>query len=224
MGFFRVENRVIDEGIFTTTQEMAVYMVINRFNNREEQYAFPSLDFFAEKCRCSRKTVLKAVRTMERKGLLQVERVEGRNNRYLIKRSGSDTLPSSQNTQGSVSGLLDKEQSINNNKKESLTRGEVLKEIHKLISEATGAELFRVEQGFHGAGKSLEILLGLRERIKYSDFLLGRKVKKPELWHFSKTETILSGYYDNSDGKSQPLPSYYQEFPETGVTYYEPLD
>ena len=233
MGFFMVDNRVIDELKFDDSYEFAVYMIIYRYSNRG-QISFPSGEFMRKSLRCSSRKISGAIKSLEKKEYIQVFRTPGKSNRYRITLFG-EASPSSPGKKTSSHEENYKEQYINNKYKKTSSSGEkkegrgvLLKKIHKLISQSTGVNIFQVEMAFPGGGLSLEKLSFILERIECSDFLQGRQVKKPNLRHFTtptQIDKILSSFYDNGGGKrSDPLPSYYREFPETGEVDYEPVD
>lgn len=116
MGFFTVDNKVVDEVKFDNSVEGFLFVVIARYSNNS-RYSFPSIDLLSEKCRCARGSVIKAIKSLERKGFIAVERVAGRSNRYTVESSLIGRPSSVTGEQGSTSRELYKEQYINNNRK-----------------------------------------------------------------------------------------------------------
>ncbi|MGL5578332.1 MAG: helix-turn-helix domain-containing protein [Fusobacteriaceae bacterium] len=224
MGFFKVDNRVIDTLKFDDGTEGFVFVILGRFCNNG-QTGYPTIEYLMKVCNCSKSKMIKVIKNLEKKEYIVVARRHMWSNRYSINPACLPETPQgiSETPQG-VFEIPNKEQHINNNIKESLTRRDIISEIQKIIVTATGINLFRVEQSFKGTGKTVEKLEEILGAIKSSDFLLGRKVKKPDIWHYNQTDNILNGLYSNRDGKSEPVPGYYSEFPKTGVIYYEPID
>ncbi|MGL5099564.1 MAG: helix-turn-helix domain-containing protein [Fusobacteriaceae bacterium] len=80
-GFFKIDNKMVDEFEFGNYLEMAVYMVIARYTNNDQQ-GFPSLDLIRKKCKCSRTSASRAVKGLEEKGVIYIKRTAGRVNKY----------------------------------------------------------------------------------------------------------------------------------------------
>ncbi|MGL6064852.1 MAG: helix-turn-helix domain-containing protein [Fusobacteriaceae bacterium] len=78
--YFKVENAIIDDSeLFSDTYELCLYMVLSRFCNNK-QYAFPSYSKLAEICHCSRRTIIKAMASLEKKGYVnKICRLNGSN-------------------------------------------------------------------------------------------------------------------------------------------------
>lgn len=228
-GFFKVDNRVIDEIEFNNTSELGIYVIISRYSNNE-QLGFPSLDTLTEKCRCSRKTAIDALKSLEERNLITIYRRFGKNNRYRVNSIKRRELPSSSNELGSSSELLYKEQYINIDK-----RREVLSEIYNLISKGTGDNVFLIQQIFTGRGLTDDELRTMRDKIGESDFLMGRLESKPTVRHYDhqkQIDKVRMGYYRNNErGQNSNKnvkatdtykPPYHYEFEEKEVIHHEP--
>lgn len=68
--YFKVENAVIDSSeIFDNIYESHLFIVLSRFCNNNN-IAFPSYNSLAELCYCSRSTIIKTMKNLEKKGLI----------------------------------------------------------------------------------------------------------------------------------------------------------
>lgn len=68
--YFKVENAVIDNSeTFDNIYESHLFIVLSRFCNNNN-IAFPSYNSLAELCYCSRSTIIKTMKNLEKKGLI----------------------------------------------------------------------------------------------------------------------------------------------------------
>lgn len=147
--YFKVENEVIDNTeIFSNIYESHLFIVLSRYCNNNN-VAFPSYNTLAKLCYCSRSTIIRAMKSLESKGLInKVIRIRNDENTYesnlytinnLKKYIGIEKEPSASATLGvvsekyypSVSDTLYKEQIINKNIIKNNTTTE-FKELKKL--------------------------------------------------------------------------------------------
>lgn len=68
--YFKVENAVIDDEMFSSASEALLFIVLSRYCNNKN-YAFPSLNTLAKKCYCSRPTVVKCLNLLIEKKLIK---------------------------------------------------------------------------------------------------------------------------------------------------------
>lgn len=223
MGYFKVENKVVDELNFENSTEFGVYMILLRYGSGG-QTAYPSQDFMRERLRTSNRKISTAITSLEEKKLIKVTRVHRSFNRYIVTPITSVVAPTKMKFLPSAVEEY-KEQEININK-----RRELLTEIHTLASRGTGDNIFLFQQVFTGRGLSEEELKIMRAKIEESDFLMGKLENKPTIRHYDsqkQIDKIRMGYYRNSvrEKKIKPeeiKPPYHYEFEERETVYYEP--
>ena len=71
VGFFQAENLIIDSEDFTMAEKMA-YLTLVRYADRDNK-AFPGIATLAKKMGCGETTVRKALKGLEKKGVLRIE-------------------------------------------------------------------------------------------------------------------------------------------------------
>ena len=68
--YFKVENTVIDDdSIFSNIYESHLFIILSRYCNNG-QVAFPSYNTLAQKCYCSKRTIINAMNSLIEKGLV----------------------------------------------------------------------------------------------------------------------------------------------------------
>jgi len=83
--FVMVDNEVMDT-LLPKVGHLAfsVYMVMKRYANKDTDMCFPSIDTISEMCRCSRASVVKAVKTLEMNKVIKVQRSRKKPNVYTL--------------------------------------------------------------------------------------------------------------------------------------------
>lgn len=112
--YFKVENAVIDNyEIFDNIYESHVFMIFSRYCNNNN-VAFPSYATLAKKCYCSRRTIIKAIKSLEEKKLInkvirrKIELLENDTNLYTVNNiiENSEPLKNGASNEGSAYGAL----------------------------------------------------------------------------------------------------------------------
>jgi DNA-binding MarR family transcriptional regulator len=67
-----------------TPTERIVGLAISFHANNPDQYAYPGYDYLAEKLGMNRRTVIRAVKELERRNFIKVDQKKGRVNRYWL--------------------------------------------------------------------------------------------------------------------------------------------
>ena len=76
--YFKVENAVVDNKVFSNIYESYLFVVLSRFCNNGN-VAFPSYNTLAELCYCSRRKIIDTMASLEKKGLInKVKRIKER--------------------------------------------------------------------------------------------------------------------------------------------------
>jgi len=78
--YFRTHNRVFQHNI--TSSELLVLIYLYRCQNKG--IAFPSYTTIARNCHISQRTAITAIKGLEKKGIISVERQGRKSNRYAI--------------------------------------------------------------------------------------------------------------------------------------------
>lgn len=81
-GFTIIANEVIEMNL--PPVEKTILIVLLRYNNSKIGYSFPSYTTLTEKCCISKKTVIKALNNLEKKGIIKKECLKGKGNKYFI--------------------------------------------------------------------------------------------------------------------------------------------
>jgi biotin operon repressor len=84
MGFAMIPTAVLmDERL--TRSSLVVFWALTVHLFRGKEYCFPSLTTLQKEAHSSRPTIIKAIKSLEEYGYLQVERTERKNNKYYLK-------------------------------------------------------------------------------------------------------------------------------------------
>ncbi|MGL4568015.1 MAG: helix-turn-helix domain-containing protein, partial [Fusobacteriaceae bacterium] len=122
MGFFMVDNEVVDQMEFINAHEFAIYIIISRYSNNGKM-SFPSIELIRNKLHCSKRKITEATTTLEKKGYINVFRTKGKSNRYMLGGFGVKPAISTRDTTVSEEEHY-KEQYIKNKNKETFSTGE----------------------------------------------------------------------------------------------------
>lgn len=200
-GFFKVDNDVIDKMEFGNAVEFYIYAMILRYTNGGRA-AFPSLELMRSKIGCSNRKISAALKALEERGEIVIQRTPGKNNRYMpAKMAESKKEKEKLKADLRKSKREDMENEGERFLAEYKEREELLDLIYEEIAMIVGTDGERVKKVFEGKNLSLLDLEVYRESIMNSDFLRGFTENLPTVRHFiSKYQInkIILGYYRNN--------------------------
>lgn len=186
--FFMVKNSVIDNNeIFDNAREMLLYIVLTRYCNNDEK-GYPSLNFLAKKCFCSKSTLIKTIKELQKKGLIDIK-----------KRYDEATRQFSSNLY-TVNEIMERKEEIYAQK---------LKKLKDMIIKATNSnEIDLVFQPHYYPMDKIDLII---QKIQDSDYLSGRKSIRPTLTIFIrpyKIREIMAGVYDDFKSNKKRSDNY----------------
>lgn len=215
--FFRVENIIIDKtGIFDSASEQHLYIVLCRYCNYTKT-AFPSIDKLSKITMRSKKTVVTALNSLEKKGLILRKKFRGRNSLYMVIPLQKENFPEHLESLGEIGEKVLKniplgdpsdaylegerlylpEEYDDAQKKRNLNDPVVIL-VQNLISNYANAELSLVKKLFPPIGFSLDDVKKMRDEIAASSFLSGNQTRRPEFQLFITPKyykAILAGEF-----------------------------
>ncbi len=217
-----VDNALVDREDLNIYEKM-LYVCLARHAGQKD-YAFPSLETLRKELGLKdTRTVVKYIRTLNEKGLIHIEKINGKNNKYYLNNIEPPTydVPTSDDTTHTgctlpptpdvttpptwdvpLNKIINKK--INKDDvpldEESINRAKKLSELRKIVALSTGLSPIQVDGVIKPyIYKDIDLII-LLEKIKQSDFLMGKCSNKPTIAHFTQLNMlnkILADYYKN---------------------------
>ena len=121
-GWFWIENELIDRTDLSF-EEKAMYMILARFTDKDGK-CFPSIEKLSESIGKNKRTVIRYIKKLEEKGLIEKKRRFNQTNVYYLKNVAlnSDKLDNDKNdSDNNVTSLDDTDVTSNSDKNDTLT-------------------------------------------------------------------------------------------------------
>lgn len=222
--YFKVENSVVDDEVFSNVYEAYLFVVLSRYCNNN-QIAYPSLETLSKKCYCSKNTVLKCLKSLNEKGYIKrVQRYNEENKSYnttvyavkniknLVHHVNKGSAPDEQGVVHQMNKGSAPDEHKEEQLKEELLKKEKLKEVRESILKLKELLEFQFDNKLTATQVDKLLMLSIQygvnplEIYNNSDYLRGFVDKKPtwRMWTTNAETTIQkmkAGEYVNKDLK-----------------------
>ena len=218
-GFFMVENELIESCKFDV-YEIAIYVALCRYGNNKDRLAFPSLNKLADNIRSSKPTVIKYLKQLQSKGLIEIKKVKSDKNKYekntyiikgvvkeVNKGSKRDLPPLVKKVNHPSKAALPKEEQIKNNKVKKKTYIKDFEELWEMypLKKGKGRIVDKKTKLEHISNMKQEMKRCIERYIKYVE--MRKSTDFPDMHYMNGSTFFNSGYVDYTDDNYKPIES-----------------
>lgn len=217
-----VDNALIDREDLNIYEKM-LYVCLARHAGQKD-YAFPSVETLRKELGLKdTRTIVKYVRSLESKGLIMIEKINGKSNRYYLNNvlpptcdvptydvppTSDDTTPPTCDVPTPPTSDVPLSKKINKKDdvpldEESIELKNNIIELRNIIVKATGQAMQYVEAQIKPYNYKDIDLKEFISKIKQSDFLMGKCETKPKISNFTWENNIISIMSDNYANKEE---------------------